>query len=182
MYLLMHAVASRHPYDVEVPAAVWMTALGLPESESSRVSLSTNLTWLESQRLIRSEHRRGRRVSYLLADNGSGETYRHDPRSPEGLDYFKLPYEFWHEGWHLRLSLPGLAVLLIGLSLPAGFLLPQERAAEWYGISRDTVRRGIDQLRGEKLIEFRTATKRAPQSPIGISSERRYKLRPPFAG
>jgi hypothetical protein len=165
---------------VALSAKAWSLALGLPDTPSSRVFISASWTWLEQHKLIRTERDGRMRRVWLLAETGSGEPYRHG-RSHRHLDYFKLPYLFWLDGWHERLDLPATAVLLIALSLPSTFVLPQERGAEWYGMSRDTIRRGLATLTGNELIATRTTLRATRQSPTGATEQRHYKLIGPFA-
>jgi len=96
-------------------------------------------------------------------------------------DYFKLPHAFWLEGWNERLGLPATSVLLIALSLRQAFSLPHERGGEWYGISRDTIRRGVDQLLEHDLITVRVVWRATMRSPTGATEERRYTLAGAFA-
>lgn len=179
LWLLAHALASKDPWDVGLPAWVWARALGMPDTPSSRVFISKSWTWLEKQRLIRSERDGILRRVYLLEDAATGELYTHSSNTGR-LDYFKVPHHYWIAGWNARLDLAGTAVLLIALSLPKTFILPQEHAARWYGISRDTIRRGLTELVQTELLNVRVTHKRAPLSPTGATEQRRYTLREPF--
>lgn len=183
LYLLAHAVASAPPYDVAFPAAVWGRALGLAESASTEGLVSKSWSWLEERHLIRSQREGRLRKITLLQEDGSGRAYRHP--GEQGTErrghYFKLPYAYWRGNFHNRISLPAKAVLLIGLSLRDDFLLPTERGQAWYGLSRDSVRRGLRDLRLLGLLDMREARKSAPLSAQGWTLERRYSLRQPFA-
>jgi len=181
LYLLAHALASTDPYDVAMPARTWAAALGLPDSASSRVSLSDSWTWLEHHQLIRTSRDGRLRRIWLLDDTGSGTPYTHSGEKTFKPDYFKLPYAFWLEGWNERLDLPAKAVLLIALSLRQSFSLPHARGGQWYGISRDTIRRGVEQLREHELLTMRVAWKATLRSPTGATEERLYTLTGPFA-
>jgi hypothetical protein len=182
LYLLVHAVASVEPYDVALPAKVWALALGLPDTQSARVFVSGSLTWLEQHRLLRSARDGRVRRVWLLEENGSGAPYAHGGAESGGkLDYFKLPHAFWGEGWSEHLTLPAVAMLLVSLSLPSTFALPHERGGEWYGISRDTIRRGFAELRQNELLTMRSTWKATPLSPTGATEERRYTLTGSFA-
>lgn len=182
LYLLVHAVASKPPYDVVLPAIVWARALGMPETESSTVQISTTLSWLEEQRLIRTQRVANRRRIELLSDDGSGFEYRHPGLArSDRVGYFKLPYGYWLDGWSDRMGLPGKAVLLIAVSLQDQFILPHKHAAGWYGLSRDTVRRGLKELVDLELLSVRRWRKRAPLAPNGFTMEHRYTLKGPFA-
>jgi hypothetical protein len=182
LYLLGHAVASAPPYDAAFPAAVWARALGLGDYGSAETAVSKNWTWIETQQLVTTRRRSRVREVTLLREDGSGEPYRHP--GEEGAErrghYFKLPYEYWEGNFPNRISLSAKAVLLIGLSLRDDFVLPTEKGARWYGLSRDTVRKGLRDLRLLGLLEMREQRKPAPLAAAGFTLERRYSMRPPF--
>lgn len=182
LYLLVHAVASAPPYDATFPAAVWARALGLSDYSSSETLVSKSWTWLEQQELI-STRRRGRlREVILLYEDGSGRPYRHpgEQGAEDRGHYFKVPYAYWRGNFQNRISLPAKAVLLIALSLRDDFILPTERGAQWYGLSRDTVRKGLRDLRLLGLLSVREVRKEAPLSAHGYTLERHYSLQGPF--
>jgi hypothetical protein len=114
----------------------------------------------------------------------SGGRYKHpgEGERSEG-DYFKVPYEYWYGRFMNRLSLPAKAVLLISLSLQMGehFTLPREHAANWYGISPDTIQRGLSELLTRGVLRYRLESTPAPLTPRGYIVTRRYRLFPPFA-
>jgi len=130
--------------------------------------------------------KRSRRLAdvYLLREDGLGGTYT----SPgEVRDrYIRVPLSLWREGpreakrWYQVLTLPELAILLIGRSLSDGFRLPFEMGPEWYGISADTVARGIAGLREHGVLRMDQTFKKAPLSPVGYTAEHRYTLLEPF--
>lgn len=182
LYLLIHAIASTPPYDVTLPAFVWARALGMAPTKSSAVQISTTLTWLEQNRLIVTQRTPAGRRIVLLADDGSGREYRHPGLEPVDtrVGYFKLPITYWLDRWHISLELPATAVLLISLSLPKRFSLPQTHGARWYGISRDTIRRGVNGLQDLGLLSYREVTKKAPLAPMGVTRDRLYTLTGPF--
>jgi hypothetical protein len=184
LYLLAHAVASGAPFTVTFPAAVWVRALGLTPGSSSETLVSRTWTWLESEGLIGTRRVGRMREVTILREDGSGEPYRH-PGEEGAVDrghYFKLPYAYWHGNYNNRLSLPAKAVLLIALSLRDDFLLPGERAQDWYGVSRDTIRKGLRDLRLYGLITMKAETKPTPLSALGYTLERRYTLQAPLRG
>lgn len=180
LYLLLHALASTEPWDVAPGWRAWAGALGMPETDASQVAVSKTLSWLESAKLIRSERDGSRRRLFLQDESGSGDAYKH-PARDRAPDYFKLPYAYWNEGWHSRLDLTATAVLLIALSLRSSFVLPLDHAARWYGISRDSVRRGLRDLNEAGILVSRSRVKRAPRSPTGATEERRHTLQAAFA-
>lgn len=182
LYLLAHAVASAPPYDVRFPALVWARALGLSAHSSTETLISRSWSWLEAQRLIESRRVGRMRQVTILREDGSGGEYTHpgDQSEERRGHYFQLPFAYWEGNFHNRLSLPAKAALLIGLSLRDDFLLPTERGMAWYGISRDTVRKGLRDLRLLGILEMREFVKEAPLSTLGYTRERRYALREPF--
>lgn len=181
LYLLSHAVASQEPFDVALPAEVWARALGLGQTAGAGATISKSWSWLERQHLIVSSRRGRLREVRFLREDGSGRPYRHPGRDEEQRgDYFKVPYSYWEGSYPGRLGLPAKAVLLIALSLGDDFWLPTERGSRWYGLSRDTVSRGLSTLLRLGLLDVRVNYKKAPLAPQGITQERRYMLRPPF--
>lgn len=182
LYLLMHAVASSPPFDVAIPARVWARALEMPSSAGSAVQISSTISWLEAERLIETSRVGNSRRVVLLADDGSGHPYRHPAAEPRETraGYFKLSFDYWLDRWHRSLDLPATAVLLIALSLPDRFLLPQHHGAKWYGVSRDTIRRGLRSLQKMGLLSYTTVTKPAPLAPSGTTVDRLYSLTGPL--
>jgi hypothetical protein len=180
-YLLVHAAVSsgQGGWSVARDSRVWARALGLPSaSESARAAVSKTWAWLERRQLIE-RGRRGRLSEItLLRDDGSGEPYAHPVSLKE--PYLRLPYEFWRDEWHLTLGVPGIAVLLIALSLKDGFYLPQEHVSAWYGLSPSTLSKGITTLRRAGLLDSRRNPKTSPLSPLGLTYEYTYTLKPPF--
>ena len=179
-YLLILAAASAKPFDVRHHSAVWARMLCLEEA-TGRVAVSKMLARLEKiYRLI--ERQRVSRLTriILLREDGSGEPYTHPATSQPAEPYLQLPHEYWLKGWNRKLTLPGKAVLLIALSLRAGFLLPAEYAKEWYGISADTAQKGLRELRNHRLLDHQLKYKLAPLAPEGVTREWRYTLQPPF--
>src|SRR5205814_1890727 len=136
----------------------------------------------EDQRLIKTQRVGRLREITLLREDGSREPYRH-PGEEGATDrghYFKIPYAYWEGNFHNRLRLPAKAVLLIALSLQDDFLLPTERGREWYGLSTDTLRKGLRDARLYGLLSMTTEIKPAPLSATGYTTERRYRLEAPF--
>lgn len=139
--------------------------------------ISKHWTWLEEQRLIASRRSGRFRQVTLLKEDGSGLAYSHPGK--EG-NYFKLPYDYWRGNFQNRMGLPAKAVLLIALSLRDEFILPTKQGADWYGLSRDTVRKGLRTLRLLGVLEMTEEPKKAPLAPLGFTMERRYTLKTPF--
>ena len=180
LILLCHATASAAPYDITEAADVWARTLDLGRSSSSRTTVSRTFARLDKVHHLVARDRDGRflRVSLLAAD-GSGGPYLHPGDAVEGR-YLKIPFAYWEEGWHRKLTLPGKAFLLIGLSLGDGFNLPAEKGPDWYGLSADTIERGAADLSEHGLVEVRKVAKKAPLAPEGYTIEKRYTLQSPF--
>jgi hypothetical protein len=112
----------------------------------------------------------------MLREDGSGEPYEYPDPAREEDRYLRLPFAFWVEGWYQRLSLPGLAMLLVLLAEKDDVVLPIDRVPEWYGISRATAQRGLDELRQKGLVEMRVEQRVEPLAPDGFTSERHHRL------
>lgn len=177
-FLLLLAWASAHPYDVRRDSRIWARATGLAADASGRAAVSRNWQFMAETKLIASA-RAGRltRVT-LLREDGSGRLYQHP--SATRSTYFRLPFEYWTQGYYSKLDLPAKALLLIAMSLPDGFSLPPDRGPGWYGISPSTVERGLRDLRRADLLTVRRVRKTAPLAPEGYTFVNLYTLAPPF--
>lgn len=186
LYLLLVTKCSAEPWNAALPSAVWARALGheLPTSKSARTMVSKTWLRLERHKLVRRERRERLADVFLLREDGHEEDYT-SPGS-DHLPYFRAPLDLWTDGpesnkrWYQVLSLPELAVMLIGRSLGDNFLLPQEKAHRWYGISPDTIGRGIAGLKARDLLHDDKSFKPAPLSAVGYTEEHRYTLLTPF--
>jgi hypothetical protein len=186
LYLLLLTKASAPPWDAALPSAVWARALNisLPDSKSARSTISKIWLRLERHQLV--ERKRSRRWAdvTLLREDGSGLPYTSPGSS--GDRYIRFPLALWSEGpkssarWFEVLTLPELAVLLIGRSLRDGFWLPVERGPEWYRVSADTLQRGLSGLQRHNLLTVDKTYKSAPLSAVGYTAEHRYTLKAPF--
>ena len=150
----------------------------LSNSPSGRSTVSKAFRRLEESKLLARSRDRSRSKVTLLDESGNGEPYLH-PASRSQL-YLKLPHAYWVDGWHVKLSLRAKAMFLIALSLDDGFVLPIERARDWFGISADTANRGLLDLRNGGLLEVEKRVKTAPLAPEGIAQDYHYTLEPPF--
>lgn len=187
LYLLAITKASREPFDTRLPASVWARALGLSTSNTESARSSISRTWhrLEVANLIRRQREDRMAKITLLSEDGSGSDYAAPDKG-----YFKVSLALWLAGpveegdngarWFQVLSLPELAVLLIACSLGPGFRLPQEKASDWYGISADTVGRGLRGLSNRGLLSSQRHYRQAPLSPLGYTWEVRHTLADPF--
>jgi hypothetical protein len=151
----------------------------MPQTIGSETTISRNWTWLEEQRLVRSERDHRIRKVTLLMEDGSGQEF--DRATGKDRGFFKLPYEYFTDRIHRDLKLAGKATLLICLAQKPTFTLPTERAATWYGMSADTLQRGIDELRDRDLIKVWSRTMKAPRARYGYTAVNHYALLAPFA-
>lgn len=180
VYLLLHAITSSPPWDVELPGRVWARMLGLEGSSAGSV-VTKQWDWLVKQQLVESIGTGRQRRIVLLREDGSGKRYTHPGlgEPPEG-DYFRLPHAYWATGLQEWADLPMKAVLLIALSLRDDFILPLDRGPQWYGLSKDTLRTGLRGLLTRGFLEMQQHRKPAPLTSQGYTYERRYRLRAPF--
>lgn len=178
LYLLLHAGASGGEWDVRQPAMSWARMLDIPQTGASETTVSRNWSWIEGQKLIRSERdHRVRKLSLLLED-GSGLPFERADGRNRG--FFKLPYVYFTQRIHQQLKLPGKAALLICLAQKMLFTLPTERAAKWYGISADTLERGLAELRKLDLVDSKPVKRKAPRTRFGYTLAAEYRLLEPF--
>jgi len=178
LWTLLHAVAAKEDWDVAAPAMVWARALGLSATAASETTISRNWDWLEERRLVRSERERRMRKVFLLREDGSGRSFERPSGKERG--FFRLPYAYFRQGWNRELKLPGKATLLVCLAQKPIFSLRTEHAAGWYGISADTLQRGLDELRDLGLLQIWRRPKTAPLARYGVTYENFYRLQGPF--
>jgi len=178
LYLLFHAGAAGGTWDVREAAMVWARMLELPPTAASETTISRNWSWLEKQKLIRSERDRRLRNVILLREDGSGRPFRRASGQEHG--FFRLPYHYFLQRWHNHLRLAGKATLLICLAQKPIFTLRTEHASGWYGVSADTLQRGLDELRDLELLQVWTRAKKAPRARYGTTLENFYRLQGPF--
>lgn len=159
---------------------VWARALGFTESaslQSADAAVTRAFKTLDDLRLIKRHKQQGSRnvTVTLLYPDGSGENYTRPGKGNKDR-FFKLPFAFWDEELDKKLSLPGLAMLLVCLHEKDGFELPTSRMSQWYGFSEDTAERGFKELRDRGIIEVEKAFKKAPLSPTGLTEINKYHL------
>lgn len=157
----------------------WMTAMAIAENAESRSTFSRSWRWLESRRLVRIHSRGRNRGIEILKEDGSGEAWVTPGVVKDS--YFRLSNAYWTGGFARDLSLPGKAVLLIGLSRQSReqefFELPLQRGSGWYGISPSTVQRGLKELRDIDLLRRWVEERRTSASPTGRTYDQRFDLR-----
>ena len=188
LYLLLMSKASGPPWDAALPATVWARALGmdLPESKTARSTISKAWLRLERHKLVERGERRKRQADvFLLCEDGSGERYTSPGEN--GEPYLQVPLALWRVGpegearrWYEVLTLAELAVLLIARSLGDGFRLPAEEGPNWYGVSGDTIGRGLSGLQRHGLLVASRRYRVEPLTPTGYTADFHYTLQPPF--
>ena len=72
------------------------------------------------------------------------------------------------------------AVLLVALALRPPFVLPVEKAPDWYGISADTAQRGLASLGKYGVLKAVRTYKPVPLAPKGFTYDSRYTLQGAF--
>lgn len=172
--------------DRPLPAPVWARALSTQKGRKwTPTNVSAAWTDLEARGLIhRKRLARGvviePRREDGLADYTTPGLVPNDHRE----SYFILPPQFWSEEWFERLTLPGLAMLLIiagETSDKAETWLTNDHAAGWYGFSARSIEAGIEDLRRNGLLTQRTEWITAPLSAIGKTQRHWYGLTGPFS-
>ncbi|MFJ6680105.1 hypothetical protein ACIQLK_13405 [Microbacterium sp. NPDC091382] len=178
LFLLHRMMASAAPWDAGKEAGVWARALGLAVSDTEMHAERVSRIFRrldENYRLVSRDHaRRGGKVTSLLED-GSGNPYT-SPKS----NYFRLPFAYWTSDFHRRLSMPGKAVLLIGLTQEPGFVIPPSQVKAWYGISDDTWTTGVSELEDEKVMRSDRGKQRDWMKGLAWNYELEYTMLPPF--
>lgn len=169
-----------------LPAETWARAL---RTDRGRHWTPTNISaaWsdLERRGLVeRRRHARGVEVIPRREDGKAAYTKPGLIESNRRETYFILPGEFWSEEWFERLTMPGLAMLLIiaaETSIKEEVWLSNDHAAQWYGLSPRSVEAGIEDLRKHELLIDRTEWVKAPLSAIGATKRHWYSLTGPFS-
>jgi hypothetical protein len=173
LYLLLRCVALGGEYDYRLANGSWARALGL-SSKNGEQSISRAWTWLRQQEMVRTERDNRILRAYVLDDAGGGTPYVR----PKGR-YFTLPMAYFRQGHHIEMSLAETATLLISLYSGRGggwWELPAERAALWYGISADTLQRGLDGLQTRELLARRYHKKTDPLARYGRTQVAQFRL------
>ncbi|GAA4397899.1 hypothetical protein GCM10023153_22320 [Ornithinibacter aureus] len=168
------------------PAAVWLRALTVsskPNMTWSRSSLSETWTALVELKLVK--RNRERRRSRITPRNESRRgVYDRPDGKTTANHYLVLPGAFWADLWFDRLSLAGVAVLLILLKETGKdeeVHMTYGEAASWYGFSESTAKKGFQELVAVGLAETRDTYKRADYAEDGYSVERWYWLTGDFS-
>ena len=187
LYLLLLTTWSwLEKQDRPLPAAVWARALSTDRGRQwTPTHVSAAWTDLESRGLVsRRRLARGVLIEPRREDGKAAYTKPGLSKSDRLETYFVLPPEFWTEEWFERLTMPGLAMLLIiagETSDKEEVWLTNEDAASWYGLSARSVESGIEDLRACGLLEERVEWIKAPLSAVGSTKRHWYRLTGPFS-
>jgi hypothetical protein len=177
LYLLLHCIARGKPWDATLPASTWARALDKTNA-GAEGTVSRSWAWLTENNLVRTDRQFRKVQAFLLKEDGSGDEYA------RSKDFFYFPLAFFREGWHTKLDLPGTAVLLIALNKSrthAWFEVRTEKESSWYGISADTLQRGLDELRDAELLHIHPRKVRDNNARYGTTVVNNYLLRGSFA-
>jgi hypothetical protein len=181
VYLLVLAATPSPPYQLHVNPDFWAVLLRRPEQSlrNSRLAVYRSFDILDDLNLLWLESHLGAPRYQLLNEGGGGDRYVHPAKT--GDRFFTVPHTYWTRGLDRKLDLPGKAVLLLARSLRRYFTLPLGNAMPWYGVSADTLRRGMDELIKARLVRYQKADVPTPKAPRGSTVRRTYTLVGPMA-
>lgn len=170
--------------DSPLPLAVWARLLNsTPRSAGAALKVLQSLNLLELS---------GTRVVpkiILKRENGDGKLWSDVPESDrQGRGFFTIPFDFWTTGLIDTLGMPGKAMFLILLKETQDpnakrrtFVMANERAQEWYGISERTAERGYKQLRDAGILLEKVRLVPSSRHPLGRSEEWHRALGFPYS-
>jgi len=167
-------------------AATWIRALSSPSGLTWTPS-TLSRAWgdLEEAGLLEPRVRTGRLVRVSPRREDAQSSYEAPKgRRDDAHRYFVLPDHFWKGGDFARLTLPGLAMLLIILKETGGkkpeMYMPLEKAPEWYGISPRSAQNGLADLAKNDLLVRRIELRKAALSPTGRTTRHYLSLSGPY--
>ncbi|MEB0287485.1 hypothetical protein QN355_13080 [Cryobacterium sp. 10S3] len=165
-----------------LPGAAWIRALTAPGALTwSPSTLSRAWADLAEMGLVEVQRKREGRARRVVPRREDGKEPYDAPagRRDRYNMYFIVPDAFWHEDVFAKLSLPGLAMLLI-ISKETNnkneMYLPYAYGPQWYGLSPKSVQNGIKDLENQGLLHVRYETFKAPLSATGKSTRIWYSL------
>jgi hypothetical protein len=185
LYLLHRALVSKEPWTSRpLLSEVWARALSVDTDADGGIAVVSK-AWsrLDKKYKLIDRSKSGRiAVFTALREDGTRDPYTSPDGKTQAERFFTLPFEYWlaEQAWYRSLPMHAKAVLLIGSTLKADFILPTERAKDWYGISTETAQRGLQHLQEVKLLHRRTVVKPNPLAKNMITQEYHYTLHPPF--
>ncbi|WP_337833006.1 hypothetical protein [Pseudonocardia sp. TMWB2A] len=179
-YLLVHGIASAAaPHTAVLHSGAWARLLGIGDTAtptSAKAAVSKVMRRLEQRKLILRSRRKRASVLTLLREDGSGEEFKRAEGHSRDDRWLQFPHSYWADNLHTKLELPGKAMLLIALSRPSGFPMPEQKASEWYGLSSSTIGAGLRELvRAGILLRDQRWIENA-KSEHGFTQDYRYTL------
>jgi hypothetical protein len=102
-------------------------------------------------------------------------------RRTRGDRWLRLPHAYWTDQHYRTLSMPAKTVLLIALSRPAGFSLPEHKGPDRYGASPDSIGDGLRELINTGLLYRDHEWVSAPRSTNGWTQRHLYTLHDAFS-
>lgn len=155
LYLLLAAVtgSEKSGFAVTEWSTSWARALGIFDEKNGGAAVSRAWRALRELKVVATARGDGRRTKVTkLKEDGSGARYA--APGAVGDPYFQLPFAYWEEDLNTKLSLPGKAIFLIALSLrQTEFPLVHTRICDRYGINKQTVAKGIQDLLAYGVIK-----------------------------
>lgn len=133
----------------------WAEALGLDDpGRNGARGVSDAIDWLAEHKLLVAEQRQGTPGAVrLLSQDGLGGPY---VRPTPADRYVRLGLGLWYDGWIVRLSGTGLALLIVLLDLQGGRAQPQwispAQARRRYDLAPDTWTKGLKELQALELV------------------------------
>ncbi|GAA1915973.1 hypothetical protein GCM10009716_26580 [Streptomyces sodiiphilus] len=161
LYLCITMMATAEPHDIRRPPVpyAWARMLALPPETGPR-RVTNNLKWLSRNGFIELEARRGSTPAIKLVSLEAPDL-PYVRASTQGR-YIGIPLEFWRNGWILRLSPTGIALLFTLLESQGGYeearYVTSERR-DTYGLSHNTWTKGRKELEQYGFL----TVKRTPQ-------------------
>lgn len=167
-------------------ADVWIRALTAPGGLTwSGSTLSRSWKHLEELGLLEKRERDDRLVRVTPRREDGTDSYTLPAgRTDRQNTYFTLPDAFWNDELFAKLSMPGLAVLLVvakETSNQSEVWFTYDRMDEWYGLKARTVQTGVKELRTLGLLDIREEVVTAPLSPTGKTVRIFYSLVAPYS-
>ncbi|MDT9594959.1 hypothetical protein RDV89_17860 [Nocardioides zeae] len=164
--------------------ADWAVALSCGDG-TERTPGAVSSAWHDLELLGLVERRRiahGVVVSPRREDAG-GAYARPAPGTDEAASCLWLPTSFWTDGWHRRLGLPALAMLLaVGAATAErpDAALTNHGTARQLGFSPRSVQTGLAELERHGLVVESRGRTSSPRSATASAPQHRYRLAPTF--
>ncbi|MFJ8607330.1 hypothetical protein ACIRH0_09090 [Streptomyces sp. NPDC093675] len=159
LLLLVYAVTTGRDFGVTERSQLWARAAGIYMRPDKGASVAVSRQWEHLEKLGLIERRQHGRFKRIVKRHEIGQvagiTLPYSvPTGAKSDVYFRVPFAYWREDWHLKLNMPGKAVLLAAMSRrKETFTLPQDtRGAQALGLSRHTMARGIEELLKHELL------------------------------